>query len=507
MSATHGTQHTDMSYSYVQRGGDESFDAFDYLGFRYLQIDDPGEALSANDVVARTRHAVVPDVQAATFGSSEPTLDAVFELGRHSALFCAQEQFIDTPTREKGPWLWDGFNESRTAMAAFGDQNMTRKSLLEFAASQARYWPNGAVNKLYPTGLGAQDIDEFSLIYAEWVWQYWMATGDRALLADLYPCLERLSGYVAAGIDSRTGLVTVLPATDPLYSSFAATRLNILGANVFARTADAAVALQRPPDEVAHQQARRATLVTALNRHLTRPDGIYVDGIRAPGTQLTDASQDTNACALVYGVVPPARVAPVGAYVAGLGLQAPPRTAGEVLEALALTGSFDAFVARLTDPVADGWANVLARGGTFTWEVWQPSDANGDSMSHGWGSDVLVAIQRWLLGVRTTGPGFATFDVAPPVGGLRSAQGTVPTPRGTISLSWERPTTHGPVTSLGLGVPPNATATVRLGAVAPGAVTEGGHPVRDVAGVAVGPSGSTGLTLTVGGGSYQFAMG
>ena len=153
VSTSRGTQHTNLSYSYVQRGGGtETFRPFDYLGFRYLQIDDPGETLSADDVVALTRHTAVPDVNAATFSSSSPTTDAVFELGRHSALFTAQEQFVDTPTREKGPWLWDGFNESQTAMAAFGEQNLTRKSLLEFAAVPGPL--------LVAAGRGEQDLPD-----------------------------------------------------------------------------------------------------------------------------------------------------------------------------------------------------------------------------------------------------------------------------------------------------------------------------------------------------------
>ena len=155
VSATQGTQHTDMSYAYIERGGTETFRPFDYLGFRYLQIDDPGEPLSAADVVLLTRHTVVPDEHAGTFTSSDPTVNAAYNLAAHSALFTMQEQFVDTPTREKGSWLGDGRNESETAMAAFGDVNLTRKDLLEFAQSQARYWSNGAINKIYPTSLGA----------------------------------------------------------------------------------------------------------------------------------------------------------------------------------------------------------------------------------------------------------------------------------------------------------------------------------------------------------------
>ena len=504
VSTTHGTQHTNLAYSYVQGGGHETFHPFDYLGFRYLQIDDPGENLSPADVVALTRHTVVPDEQAASFSSSNATTDAVFQLGRHSALFTAQEQFVDTPTREKGPWLWDGFNESQTAMAAFGEQNLTRKSLLEFAQSQTRYWPQGPVNKIYPTGLGALDIDEFTEIYPEWVWQYWMNTGDRTLLEAVYPVVVNLSNYVAAAIDPATGLVTNLPATNVSYGYPVATRLNILGVNVFRRAGEIATILNRPAAEAAQQAARQAALTTAINARLTRPDGVYVDGLNPDGTQARQASQEMSTAAVVYGVVPANRRAAVGAYIASLGMQNPPRTAGELLEALRLVGNDRDVVERVTDPKTPGWANILAQGGTFTWEVWKPSDVNGDSMSHGWGSNVLVEIQRTLLGVAATGPGYATFDVSPPRTGLAWASGRVPTPRGFIVVSWHARPAGGGAATLTLTVPANATATVRLPVANIKTLTESGQPLSHAVGVRLVARSRDGATLQVGAGTYRF---
>ncbi len=508
VSTTHGTQHTDMSYSYIQAGGTEEFHPFDYLGFRYLQIDDPGETLAAADVVALTRHTVVPDVDAATFSSSSPALDAVFELARHSALFTAQEQFVDTPTREKGPWLWDGFNESLATMAAFGEQNLTRKSLLEFAQSQGRYWRNGAVNKIYPTGLGAEDINEYTEIYPEWVWQYWMNTGDRTLLESVYPVMEHIAGYVDAAVDPGTGLVNDLPSTDIYYPWFVVTRLNVLGVNVFRRTADAAVALGRPASEVTRQRQRQAQLTTAVNRYLARRDGTYADGLGGlNGGRVSSASQTANACALAYGVVPARYQAAVGAHVASMGMATQPQAANEVLRALALTGRIDDVVRLITDPTIDGWARILAKGGTFTWEVWEPSDADGDSMSHGWGSTVLVEMQRTLLGVSPASPGFASVSVSPPATGLASASGTVPTPRGPVTVAWERTPAgaSGPGGfSLDVAIPANATATVALPAAAVRDVTEGAGAVSRAAGVRVLSSAHGTVTVAVGAGRYGF---
>jgi alpha-L-rhamnosidase len=502
VSAVHGNQHTDLSYSYVQRGGRETFHPFDYLGFRYLQIDRPGETLTRGDVVALTRHAAVPDAAGARFSSPDRTVNAVFELGRHSALFTAQEQFIDTPTREKGPWLWDGFNESQTAMAAFGEQNLTRKSLLEFAQSQARYWPQGRINKIYPTGLGAQDINEFSEIYPEWVWQYWLATGDRSLLEAVYPTITNLADYVAAAIDPATGLVTRLPSTSIYYKVPVVTRLNVLGTNVFRRAADVAAALGRPADDIGRHRARQVALSAAINTRLTRSDGIYVDGRRADGSPTTEAGQEANTAAVAYGVVPAAREQRVAAHVARLGMTNPPRTAGEVLETLRLAGRGRDLLTRLTNARTPGWANLLARGATFTWEVWDPSDVIGDSMSHGWGANVLVEVQRGLLGLEPTGPGYATFAVAPPRDGLPSASGRVPTPRGVIAINWRRGTGPGAWT-LDLTVPANATATVRLPAVNAAHLTEGGHPLHVVTGVRLVGTDHGTATLEVGAGTYH----
>jgi alpha-L-rhamnosidase len=507
VSTTHGTQHTDMSYSYIERGhGTEQFLPFDYLGFRYFQIDAPGEKLSKSDVVALTRHAVVPDEHAASFSSSNSTIDDEFELGVHSSLFTAQESFIDTPTREKGPWLWDGYNESITAIAVFGEENLTRKSLIEFAASQKRYWPNGSVNKIYPTGLGALDINEFTEIYPEWVWQYWIRTGDRSLLEAVYPALQGVANYVQASVSKSTGLVTNLPATSIYYDFPVVTRINNLGVNVFRRAGDIAATLSRPQSEIDLQRARQGALTAAINKHLIRPDGTYVDGAKTDGTQVEAASQDANSSAIVYGVAPDAKVPHIASYIASLGLTAVPRTAGEVLEALALAGRDDAIEKILTNKKADGWANILARGATFTWEVWNPSDIIGDSMSHGWGANVALEIQMALLGVRPTAPGLSTFSVTPPLHALKFANGAVPTPSGPIAVSWRRGDSSGHGFTLSVTVPVNASAELRIPAKSEASVTESGRPIARADGVHFVKVDGAYVVVDVGAGSYDFKV-
>ena len=100
-TTTATTQGTNMSFKYIERAGAQEFQAFTYLGWRYLQISAPGETLSASQISAIVEHSDAPPQYAMTFSSSDATVNAVFALMQRSALYSAQQQFLDTPTRER----------------------------------------------------------------------------------------------------------------------------------------------------------------------------------------------------------------------------------------------------------------------------------------------------------------------------------------------------------------------------------------------------------------------
>jgi alpha-L-rhamnosidase len=280
---------------------------------------------------------------------------------------------------------------------------------------------------------------------------------------------------------------------------------NVLAVNAFDRVASLAELAGDAGGSAVHGQ-RAAALGGAVNALLTRADGIYVDGVDAGGSQSTHASQEANALALAYGVVPSGRVAAVGAYVASLGIDVGPNHGLELLRGLAVAGRPSDMVRVLTDRSVPGWAHVLASGGTFVWETWTPSDLIGDSMSHGWGSSALVAMQESLLGVSLRAPnpdGTARLTVAPPVAGLGRAAGSMPTIAGPVAVSWQR-RAGGRGLALDLVVPANASALVHLPASDASRVREGGVMAGRAPGVSVHSFGRGMAVLEVGSGSYRF---
>ena len=152
-----------------------------------------------------------------------------------------------------------------------------------------------------------------------------------------------------------TGLLYGLADTsngDPVYgydpSVVADTASNVLAVNAFDRVGQLAAVVSDPAGEQTNH-SRAAQLAAAVNAVLRRPDGTYVDGAEAGGAQSGHASQEANALALAYGVVPANDVAAVGAYVASLGIDVGPNHGLELLRALAAAGMPGALVHTLTD--------------------------------------------------------------------------------------------------------------------------------------------------------------
>ena len=306
-------------------------------------------------MVAVARHAAMPEVPMATFSSDNRMLNAVWRLTARSCLYCSQEQFVDTPTREKGQFVWDAANESEAIMRAYGDQNMSWQGLRDVARGQARYWPDGRVNAVYPNGDGARSFGTFTARYPEWLWRYYLSTGDRATALAHYTSVTKVADWLWGARQGTTGLLYGLADTsngDPVYgydlSVAADTASNVLAVNAFNRVAQLA-GLAGDAGGAAVWQARAAQLTATINAVLRRGDGVYVDGVGAGGTPSGHASQEANALALAYGVVPAANTAAVGAYVAGLGIDVGPNHGLELLRALAAADLPHAVVHTLTD--------------------------------------------------------------------------------------------------------------------------------------------------------------
>ena len=325
-------QNTTMSYYATLNGLNFTFQACEYLGMRYFEISNAPMAVTTANFAFIERNSRMND-SASSFTSPNATLNAVWDLMKHSIPMCAQEQFLDTPTREKGAFLGDGALQSIAAMAVEDERVLTRRALGDFILSMGQWWSTpaanvGRMNAVYPNVDNARDIPDYTQSYLVWVWEYYQQSGDLAFLATNYTALTNIAQYVNRSLNPANGLITrILGGTSSSYTNGiidgggdtfgydfntvrnpgnATTVINGWAWEDYDVVSRVASELGYTADSNTYRAMANA-LQAAMNTNLLNASGVYVDGLEPDGTQSAHASQHANVFPLSLNIVPAAQ--------------------------------------------------------------------------------------------------------------------------------------------------------------------------------------------------------
>ena len=450
-------QNTDLRFYALLSGGDFVFEPAEYFGMRYFQIEGSPMPITEANFSFIERYSAM-DAGRSSFESPDAVLNGVWELMKHSIPVCAQEAFVDTPTREKGGFLGDAAIQSLAAMPVYAERLLTRRSLNEFLQSMDQHWSDeedrGRINAVYPNGDGARDIPDYTQAYLVWVWAYYMETGDRPFLAANYRRFKEVADYVIRHRDPATGLIRDLTGGGGAYlhgivdwpadmrfgydMTAARTVINGWAYADFEIMSRIAAALGYPADRDAYRRLADE-LSAAMGDRLLNEDGVYIDGLDADGTPSAHVSQHANMFPLALGIVPEAARDTVIAAVKERRMSVGMVTVWWLIRALGEADEGEHLLELFTNPEWYGWARSLERGATTTWESWT-ADETGQSLSHAWGAAGLEGYVRYILGVTPLAPQYETVRIKPLAFGdrLPYARGVVPTDRGDIAVAWER---------------------------------------------------------------------
>jgi alpha-L-rhamnosidase len=471
--STSTTQNTNMSYYFILNGGTVVFKPMVYLGMRYFQVDNSPNPLNISNVKFIRRHYEL-DPSRSAFNSSDPMLNQVWELMKYSLTVGAQEEFVDTPTREKGGFLGDSWSQGAAAMSTMGDRAMNLRVLREFLDSQDQYWPDGRLNAVYPNSDGKRDIPDYTQSYLVWVWDYYMQSGNIRFLNDNYSRLKKVADYVDTYKNETTGLIHNLAGGGGAYrygiidwpaqmrygydmSTEARTVINAYAYIDFDIISKIAGVLGNTNDRDSYQTKARE-MKNAINSRLLNEQGIYIDGLYADLSQSPHVSQHANMFPMAMGIVPEADIKAVVEAIKDRQMSVGMVTVRWLPEAIGQADQGPHLLELYTNPDWDGWAKTITLGATATWESWDAL-TTGQSMSHPWGAAGLIGIEQYILGIKSLKPQHEQIQVKPLDFGqkLGSAGGTLPTNRGDITLEWDRNEARFLMT---LTTPDNMTAKV-----------------------------------------------
>jgi alpha-L-rhamnosidase len=430
------------------------------MPFRYFELTNFPGTLTASDVT-QERLLSEFDTNAASFDSSSPALNQVWNLCRNSMeIFPFNGIYVDGD-RERLPYEADGYIHQMSAYAVDPEFTMLRYTF-EFLL-QHPTWPTEwryhmifiAWTDYLQTGNTDMLYRYYDALKPELI--PWAATPNGLIKGfPDFPFSKKYSDVVDWPACERDGFLvkdgSYLNYTNSINSAFYYRSLQIMAniANVIGRSNDAAVY-----NDMAAKTYQSYNTVFWNNASQS-----YVDGV---GT--THSAAHANFFPLAFGLVPPDRQAAVIKHLhsrirANHGMPASVYGAQYLLEALFQANDTDTALGLLTANGPRSWLNMIDMGSTLTIEAWNFADKPNLDWNHPWGAAPGNLITRFVLGVRPITPGYSQILIQPHLGqSLSYVRGTIPTIRGPVSLQ----ITNSPgLFQIEADIPGNMTATVLL---------------------------------------------
>ncbi|OPZ81355.1 MAG: Bacterial alpha-L-rhamnosidase [bacterium ADurb.Bin429] len=398
-----------------------------YLELRATTADDP---LTIDALSLLETHYPLEDE--GRFQASDPRLEAVIPIGVRALQMCSHETYMDCPYYEQLMYIGDTRLEVLTTYALTDDDRLPRKALACFDHSRQL---SGLTQSRYPCHTG-QIIPPFSLWFICMIHDYWMWRDDPDFVRDLLPgaraVLEAFRTWLRPDglLDAPNGpagwnFTDWVPGWHigiPPDGEYGPSGL--LNAH-FALTLGLAAELEAAFEEPLLAERNRATARRVMDATLEH----FWDsgrGLLADNLAQDRFSEHTQCLALLSDLLPTERRASVAD-----GLLAAPDLARTTIyfthylfETYALLGRADRLLERLAL-----WFDLAPRGFKTTFESPEPCRSD----CHAWGAHPIFHYYASLLGIRPAAPGFQRVRVAPQLGGLAWASGTLPHPNGAIT--------------------------------------------------------------------------
>ncbi len=172
---------------FISGGGDgHTFRPLWIRGYRYieLEITTRDQPLSIDDIYGMATG--YPLEMKASFNSSDPSLQDIWNVGWRTARLCAGEVYFDCPYYEQLQYTGDTRIQALISLYVSGDGRLMRKAITDFYHSRT---PEGLTQGRYPSNR-LQIIPPFSLFWVSMVYDYWMHRRDDAFVQQFFPAID-----------------------------------------------------------------------------------------------------------------------------------------------------------------------------------------------------------------------------------------------------------------------------------------------------------------------------
>ena len=410
-------------------------------GYRFVRIDlaEPDRTVKLKEVRAIS---IMRDLEyAGSFRCSDERLNRIWETGAYTVHLCMQNFLIEGIKRDRLVWMGDSYPEVMTVATVFGGNEVVPKTLDWMRdVTPLPNWMNG----------------EFSSYSIWWMLchQAWFRhTGNREYLREsreyISGLLRQLAGCV--GKDGREHLDGIRFLDWPSQENELAKNAGLQALMVWAMQAGQEFA------EIFGDNALAAECADAEKRLSKAAPKVYKEFLKSGVAPDAPGSKQVAALMTLAGLTDVKKAdRDILSFNGGHGFST--FYGYLMLEAMAKGGDYKGAL----DIIRSYWGAMLDLGATTFWEDfnldWLPNaagidnlvpegmkDIHGDfgaycyvgfrhSLCHGWASGPTAWLSHHVLGVEILEPGCSKVRITPHLGDLEWAEGTFPTPHGSIHV-------------------------------------------------------------------------
>lgn len=395
------------------------------------------------------QYEYMPEDVRASFRCNDEQINRMWQVGERTLHLTTREFFIDGIKRDRWTWSGDAYQSYLMNYYLYFDSACVRRTTWQLRGKD-------------PVTAHVNTIMDYTFYWFLGIYDYYMYTGDRHFVEQIYPRMQSLMAYClsrAGGQGMMEGL-----AGDWVFVDWSPQPMDKHGFLAFEQVLFCksleTMALCARLVENSHDEEEYYRLYSSLRKKLmptfwdeTRHALIHnvVDGKRSK-----EVTRYANMFAIFFDYLNEKQKQDVAKHVIHNGNVMPittPYMQFYELEALCSLGNQSEVLTRMKEY----WGGMLAHGATSFWEAYDPSvDAEGlrpmadhlamygrpygKSLCHAWGASPVYLLGKYFLGVKPVKPGYEEFEIKPELGGLEFMEGTVPTPHGEIKVYMDHAT-------------------------------------------------------------------
>lgn len=383
------------------------------------------------------QYEYLPEEYRGTFRCNDEELNRIWDVAAYTMHLTTREFFIDGIKRDRWVWSGDAIQSYLMNYYLFFDTDAVKRTIWLLRGKD-------------PVTSHSNTIMDYTFYWFLSIYDYYMYTGDRQFVQQIYPRMQSMMDYVL-GRTNKNGMVEGLSG-DWVFVDWADGYLDKKGELSFeqilfcrsletmALCADlvgdatgekryAALAgdLRVKLEPTFWNKSKQAFVHNRVNNHpsetVTRYANmfsVFFDYLDEEKKQLVKHSVLLNDSILKITT---------------------PYMRFYELESLCALGEQEAVMKE----IKAYWGGMLKEGATSFWEKYNPLEKGvqhlamygrpyGKSLCHAWGASPIYLLGKYYLGVKPVKEGYREFVIAPTLGGLRWMEGAVPTPHGRIQV-------------------------------------------------------------------------